>query len=85
MPGRQVILSLFPNDDLLAKEIQSWKSFGDSLRLEDRTMFNKMIQQCYKHLKSINAKGEPYATESLMLSLILTQHQMIDFLINSKK
>lgn len=78
-------MSLFPNDDLLAKEIQSWKSFGDSLRLEDRKIFNKMIKQCYKHLESINAKGEPYTTESLMLSLILIQHKMIGFLINSKK
>ena len=78
-------MSLFPNDDLLAKEIQSWKSFSDSLRLEDRKMFEKMTRQCYKHLKAINAKGESYTTESLMLSLILIQHQMIDFLINSKK
>jgi len=78
-------LSLFPNDDLLAKEIQSWKAFGDSLRLEDRKIFDKMIQQCYKHIKSINAKGDPYTTESLMLSLILIQHQMIEFLVNSQK
>ena len=78
-------MSLFPNDDLLAREIQSWKSFSDSLRLEDRKMFEKMTRQCYKHLKAINAKGEPYTTESLMLSLILIQHQMIDLLINSKK
>jgi len=78
-------LSLFPNDDLLAREIQSWKSYSDSLRLEDRKMFEKMTRQCYKHLKAINAKGEPYTTESLMLSLILIQHQMIDLLINSKK
>ena len=78
-------MSLFPDDDLLAKEIQSWKSFGDSLRLEDRKIFNKMIRQCYTHLESISAKGKPYTTESLMLSLVLIQHKMIDFLINSKK
>lgn len=78
-------MSIFPQDDLLAKEIQSWKSFGDSLRLEDRIVFNKMIQQSYKHIRAINAKGESYTTESLMLSLILIQHQMIDFLVNSKK
>ncbi|NND86141.1 MAG: hypothetical protein HKM23_02185 [Nitrosopumilus sp.] len=85
MPGRRGFLSLFPGDDLLAKEIRSWKSFGDGLRLEDRKIFNNMIRQCYKYLESINAKGEPYTTESLMLSLILIQHKMIDFLINSRK
>ena len=78
-------MSLFPDDDLLAKEIQSWKSFGDSLRLEDRIFFDKMIHQSYRYLESINVKGESYATESMMLSLILIQHKMINFLINSKK
>ena len=77
-------MSIFPQDDLLAKEIQSWKSFGDTLRLEERKLFNKMLRQCYSHIKAINAKGEPYSTESLLLSLILTQHQMIEFLISKK-
>ena len=77
-------MSIFPQDDLLAKEIQSWKSFGDTLRQEERKLFDKMLQQCYSHIKAINAKGEPYSTESLLLSLILTQHQMIEFLISKK-
>jgi len=78
-------LSLFPRDDFLAKEIESWKAFGDSLREEDREIFDKMIRQCYKHIKAINVKGEPYTTEALMMSLILTQHQMIEFLLKIKK
>jgi hypothetical protein len=78
-------LSLFPKDDLLAKEIESWNSFAESLRTEDREVFNKMIHQCYKHIKSINLKGEPYTTEALLMSLILTQHKMIDFLLSSRK
>ena len=78
-------MSLFPKDDLLSKEIESWRAFGDSLRDEDKKIFDKMIQQCYKHIKAINAKGEPYTTESLMMSLILTQHQMIEFLLKIRK
>jgi len=78
-------LSLFPKDDLLSKEIESWGAFGDSLREEDKKIFDKMIKQCYKHIEAINAKGEPYSTESLMMSLILSQHQMIEFLIKIKK
>ena len=78
-------MSLFPKDDLLSKEIESWKAFGDSLRKEDREIFDKMIKQCYRHIKAINAKGEPYTTESMMMSVILTQHQMIEFLLKIKK
>ena len=75
-------MSLFPHDDLLAKEIESWKAFGDSLRMEDRKIFNKMIKQCYKHLRAINSKGPSYTTPSMMMSLILIQHRMIQFLLH---
>jgi len=77
-------LSLFPDDDLIAKEIESWKVFGDSLRAEDRVLFDKMIRQCYRHIKAINSKGESYSTSSVMMSLILIQHQMIQFLLKQK-
>ena len=78
-------MSLFPKDDILSKEIESWKAFGDSLREEDREIFNIMVKQCYRHINAINAKGEPYTTEALLMSLILTQHQMIEFLLKIKK
>ena len=78
-------MSIFPQDDLLAKEIESWKLFGETLRSEDRKLFNDMIKQCYKHIRAINAKGESNITESFIMSLLLIQHQMIDFLINSRR
>ena len=78
-------MSLFPKDDLLSKEIQSWKGFGDSLREEDREIFNNMIKHCYRHIKAINSKGEPYTTEAMLMSLVLSQHQMIEFLLKIKK
>jgi len=77
-------LSLFPNDDLLSKEIESWKAFGDSLRTEDKQLFNKMIKQCYRHINAINAKGEVHITPSLLMSLVLIQHQMIEFLLKQR-
>ncbi|MDH3276936.1 MAG: hypothetical protein OEL77_08125 [Nitrosopumilus sp.] len=77
-------MSLFPDDDLLSKEIESWKAFGDSLRADDRKLFDKMIRQCYQYIKAINSKGPTYTTSSLLMSLILIQHQMIQFLLNKK-
>ncbi|HUT05444.1 MAG TPA: hypothetical protein VMW74_01985 [Nitrosopumilaceae archaeon] len=77
-------MSLFPDDDLLAKEIESWRTFGDSLRVEDQKLFDKMIRQCYRYIKAINSKGEQYTTTSVMMSLILIQHQLIQFLLNKK-
>ena len=42
-------MSLFPNEDILTKEIESWKSFGDSLSSkEDRELLNDRLNDYYK-------------------------------------
>ena len=74
-------MSLFPNEDVLTKEIESWKGFADNIRSEkDRQLFNKMLNDCYKYATAINAKGEPFPTEPLIMSLLLSQHKMIEWL-----
>jgi hypothetical protein len=74
-------VSLFPNEDVLTKEIESWKGFADNIRSEkDRKLFNKMLNDCYKYATAINAKGEPFPTEPLIMSLLLSQHKMIEWL-----
>src|SRR5918995_4412338 len=77
-------MSLFPNEDILTKEIASWKSFGDSLSSkEDRALFEKMLNDCYNYAAAINAKGQPFPTEPLIMVLLLSQHKLIDWLIES--
>ena len=74
-------MSLFPSEDILTKEIESWKGFADSLKSEkDRQLFNKMLNDCHKYATAINAKGEPFPTEPLIMSLLLSQHKMIEWL-----
>ena len=75
-------MSLFPNEDILTKEIESWKGFEYALREEDRKLFVKMLNDCYKYSIAINAKGEPFSTEALLITLILLQQKLIDLLIN---
>ena len=74
-------MSLFPKEDILTKEIESWKSFVVSLSSsEDRELFEKMLNDCYKYAAAINAKGEPFPAEPLLMTLLLSQHKMIDWL-----
>ena len=74
-------MSLFPNEDILTKEIESWRSFVDSLSsTKDRDLFRNMLNDCYKYAAAINAKGEPFPTEPLIMALLLSQHKMIDWL-----
>jgi hypothetical protein len=74
-------MSLFPDKDVLAREIESWKGFADSLRKEDRELFKKMLDDCYRFAAAVNAKGEPFPAEALLMALIFRQHQIIDWLI----
>ena len=74
-------MSLFPNEDILTKEIESWKDFANSLSSkEDRELFEKMLNDCYKYAAAINAKGQPFPAEPLIMALLLSQHKMIDWL-----
>ena len=75
-------MSLFPNEDILTKEIESWKGFVNSLSSsEDRELFMSMLNDCSKYAASaINAKGQPFSTEPLLMALLLSQHKMIDWL-----
>ena len=76
-------LALFPYEDILTKDIQSWNGFADALRDEDRAIFLRMLEQCYQYVDSINSKGEYYSTESLLTSLVFVQHKIINWLIDS--
>ena len=78
-------MALFPNDDLLAREIEAWKGFSDGLRAEDQKVFEQMLKQCYKHIKAINVKGEAFPTESILMSLVLSQQKIIEFLLKKIK
>lgn len=39
-------MTLFPNEDILTQEIESWKGFADCLCEEDRVLFLQMLDEC---------------------------------------
>ncbi len=67
-------MSLFQNgEDVLTKEIESWKGFEYSLREENRFLFNKMLSgwsENKDYVKATSSKGESYTAESLFMPLI---------------
>lgn len=75
-------VGLFPEEDILTREMESWRGFADSLRAENRELFKKMLAGCYRYSEAINAKGEPFPAESLLMALMFSQHKMISWLIS---
>jgi hypothetical protein len=39
-----------------------------------------MLNYCYNYAAAINAKGEPFPSEPLIMGLLLSQHKMIEWL-----
>jgi hypothetical protein len=64
----------------LPEKLSRGKGFADSLPSEDRKTFIKMLNDCYKYSKAINAKGRPFPTELLIMALLFSQHKLIEWL-----
>ena len=72
-------------DDILTKEIESWKDFRYALREESALLFDKMLSECglnKDYIRAAVSKGENYSAESLFMLLVLQQQKMINELIN---
>jgi hypothetical protein len=41
-----------------------------------------MLNECYKYSVAVNATGEPFPTEPLIMALLLSQQKMIDWLLS---
>jgi hypothetical protein len=74
-------VSLFPDKDTVSRLKEAWKGYADALRQEDREAFLTMIEKCYAHAAAINAKGEPFPNEALLMSLVFSQYKMINWLV----
>lgn len=73
-------LSLIPKQDVLLREIESWKGFADALSKGDKELFLKMLQKLHHYSTAINSKAKPFPTEPLIMALVLDQHRLIQWL-----
>jgi hypothetical protein len=76
-------MSLFPDEDVLTREIETWRGFIEKLPTEaDKLVFTKLLNDCYKYSVAMNnhAQTHPFPTESLIMSLLLIQHRLINHL-----
>jgi hypothetical protein len=68
------------DEDILTKEIESWKGFEYALRQPNATLFNKMLMECLEneeYAAAFRSKGPQDSEESLLIALIFQQQKMI--------
>ena len=71
-------MSLFPDEDVLTKEIETWRGFIDKLPSDDdKAVFTKLLDDCYKYAVAINSHDHPFPAEPLIMSMLLSQHKLI--------
>jgi hypothetical protein len=47
------------------------------LRGQERKEFEDMLRLCYRYAEAINAKGEPFPEEVVIMTLLFKQHLII--------
>jgi hypothetical protein len=73
-------MSAKEEENILAKEIESWKGFEYALRKPNATLFSKMLTEYLEneeYASAFKTKGSEYSTESLFMALIFQQQKMI--------
>jgi hypothetical protein len=74
------------DNDLVKKEIETWKGFEYALRKPNSSLFNQMLNECLEneeYLEAFKSRGSQFSAESLFMALIYQQQKMIRGLIES--
>jgi hypothetical protein len=70
------------DDKILENEIESWKSYENVLREENRIIFHQMLEDIKTYSESAKSKGENFSFESMCMALIIQQQKMINELLS---
>jgi len=72
-------MSLFPDEDVLTREIETWRDFIEKLPSEDdKAIMAKLLNDSYKYAVAINSHDHPYPAEPVIMALLLSQHKLIN-------
>ena len=72
------------DDDILAKEIESWTGYEYALCQQNAKIFSKMLSECLdneEYAAAFKTKGSQYSSESLFIALIFQQQKTISRLM----
>ena len=79
------MMSLFSNKDSIISELESWRSFANSItRQQDREIFKKLLSEYQNYVDVVlsNDPGKSFPSEHLITALIISQQKkMISWLI----
>ena len=77
-------MSLFPDEDVLTREIETWRGFIEKLPSDDdKVILTKLLDECYKYAVAINSHDLPFPAEPVIMALLLlSQHKITKHLMS---
>jgi len=62
---------------MLEEELKRWERFQDVLRIEDRPIFEEMMDLCRRHASEAGNLASPSKTEGMFLSILFAHHKAL--------
>jgi len=62
---------------MLEEELKRWKRFQDVLRIEDRPIFEEMMDLCRRYASEAGNLASPSKTEAMILTILFAHHKTL--------
>jgi len=62
---------------MLERELERWKRFQDFLRIDERAIFQDMMDECRRHASAAGAACFPVIAEAMYLTILFAHHKAL--------
>jgi hypothetical protein len=62
---------------MLEEELGKWKRFQDVLRIDDRELFEDMVDTCRRYASEAGNLASPSKAEPMILSILFAHHKRL--------
>jgi len=62
---------------LLEEEFKRWEKFQDALRIDEREIFEDLMDECRRYASAASAATFPVKTEGMFLSVLFSHHKAL--------
>jgi len=59
---------------ILEEELKHWERFRDALPIEERAIFQDMMDECRRHASAAGAACFPIPSEAMLLTILFAHH-----------
>lgn len=61
----------------LEEELKRWKRFQEVLRIDERAIFQDMMDECSRHASAAGAACYPSIADAMFLTILFAHHQTL--------